>query len=194
MPSCLTRLGLVLLLVAAGLPRGSAQAAPPETPPHAATASVEHAVAVLVPIGGSGVQGVIHFDRHGKELLITGKISGLKPGKHGFHVHEFGDLTDTHKGESAGGHFNPQGAPHGRPSDPKRHVGDFGNLEANPQGVAVVHLTDTVATLDGPHAILGRALVVHAGEDKFTQPVGDAGARVAFGIIGVAAPTAAPAK
>lgn len=154
----------------------------------AASAEVKKAVVVLRAIGDSGVSGELHLQQTGQGLKITGEIRGLKPGKHGFHVHEFGDLTDTQKGESAGDHYAPRNNPHGRPDAgmEERHAGDFGNIEANEQGVARVDYTDSIARLNGPHSILGRALVVHADEDKFTQPSGDAGDRVAFGVIGVA--------
>lgn len=149
---------------------------------------VKRAVAVLAPVGDSGVHGVVYFDQEGEKLEISGKIIGLDPGKHGFHVHEYGDLTDVKQGESAGGHYGPRGMPHGRPEDQKRHVGDFGNITADENGVAVIDMTDSVAKLNGRHSILGRALVVHKGEDKFTQPSGDAGPRAAFGVIGIAQP------
>ena len=120
--------------------------------------------------------------------LLTGRPRGLEPGQHGFHVHEFGDLTDLQKGESAGGHFNPTGMPHGRPDDEERHAGDLGNIEADQNGVANVNIRDSVLRLNGPQSILGRAIVVHAKADEFTQPSGDAGDRVALGVIGIAQP------
>ncbi len=149
---------------------------------------VQHAVAVLVPVGQSGVHGEIYLDQEDHHLKITGKVAGLKPGEHAFHVHQYGDLTDSEKGLSAGSHYNPLGEPHGRPTDTERHAGDFGNIVADPQGVATIELTDPVATLSGPCSIVGRSLVIHAGPDLFTQPVGNAGPRVAFGVIGIAAP------
>lgn len=144
------------------------------------------AVAVLQPVGDSGVHGVVHFRKQGDVVRVEGRITGLSPGKHGFHVHEFGDLTDMEKGESAGDHFNPTDQPHGPPDGEARHVGDLGNIEANDQGIAIIEIEDRVLTLDGPYSILGRSLVVHEGEDMFTQPSGDAGGRLAFGVIGVA--------
>ncbi len=147
---------------------------------------VEHAVCALSPIGESGVSGTIEFARDGDRIHVTGKITGLDPGKHGFHVHQFGDLTNRETGKSAGGHFNPTDQPHGRRDADERHVGDLGNITANEDGVAEVDITDDVIRLNGPHSIIGRALIVHAMEDQFTQPTGDAGSRVAGGVIGVA--------
>lgn len=152
--------------------------------------SVDAAVCVLQSIGDSKARGLIQFTQTESGIHVSGQVSGLSDGKHGFHVHEFGDLTDTSNGESAGGHFNPTGAQHGKPSDDHRHAGDFGNIEANASGVAEVDFTDTKISLSGESSILGRALVVHADEDTFEQPSGEAGPRVAFGVIGVAKGTA----
>lgn len=152
----------------------------------AAPIRVREAVAVLHAFGDSGVSGTVHFTQDGESVQITGKITGLKPGKHGFHVHEFGDLSDMQTGKSAGSHFAPRGMPHGRESDQQRHVGDLGNITANEQGVATIDKRDDVILLNGPFSILGRALIVHEGEDQFTQPTGDAGGRVAGGVVGVA--------
>lgn len=148
-----------------------------------AMAEATTATCTLEPIGESGVEGSLNFRQDGDTVYVTGTITGLEPGKHGFHVHETGDLSDKQAGKSAGGHFNPTDKPHGKPSDEERHIGDLGNIEANDEGVAEVNIEDTVISLEGPQTVVGRAIVVHAGEDQFTQPTGDAGARVAFGVI-----------
>jgi superoxide dismutase, Cu-Zn family len=147
-----------------------------------------HAVCVLQPVGDSGVSGTVTFDRQQDQLHITGSVMGLSPGKHGFHVHQFGDLRDSKEGMSDGGHYNPTGEPHGHREGKMRHVGDFGNIEADASGTANIDFTEPMASIEGAHSIIGHGLVVHAGEDKFTQPSGDAGARVAFGVIGVSNP------
>ncbi|WP_246112785.1 superoxide dismutase family protein [Allorhodopirellula solitaria] len=149
----------------------------------AATDDNQAAVCKLEPIGDSKVKGTIHFEQEGDKVTLTGEVSGLKPGKHGFHVHEKGDLSDKETGKSAGGHFNPTGQKHGKPSDAERHVGDLGNVTANDDGVATLDITDTVISLNGEHSIIGKSLMIHEGEDVFTQPTGDAGGRVAFGLI-----------
>jgi len=86
---------------------------------------------------------------------------------------------------SAGGHFNPRKAPHAGPDDTQRHAGDLGNLSANAEGVAVYHAEVTgisVGTTDD--SIIGRAVIVHANADDLrTQPSGNAGARLACGLI-----------
>lgn len=153
----------------------------------ASAAAPKAAICVLQPVGNSGVSGTLELTLTGDVLRVAGTIEGLKPGLHGFHVHEFGDLRDRAAGNSAGGHFSPLGHQHGRPDADVRHVGDLGNVRADEQGVAHVDIRDTVIKLSGADSVLGRCLVVHAGEDKFTQPSGDAGDRVAIGVIGVAA-------
>jgi Cu-Zn family superoxide dismutase len=146
----------------------------------------------LQQIGASGVTGVVHFERTGDTLHIQGRIEGLTPGKHGFHVHEFGDLSDTQTGESAGSHFAPEGNPHGLQDADTRHVGDLGNIEAGEDGVAVIDIRDAHVKLHGEHSIIGRALVVHENEDDGGQPTGNAGGRVAFGVVVADEPAAEP--
>jgi Cu-Zn family superoxide dismutase len=146
------------------------------------------AVCVLDPIAKSGVTGTIVFEMVNNHVHVSGKISGLTPGKHGFHVHQFGDLSDSEKGESAGGHFNPHRMQHGAPDARTRHVGDLGNVEANSEGVAVIDQDDRLIKLSGGDSIIGRSIVVHEKADTFGQPTGNAGGRVAFGVIGWANP------
>lgn len=155
---------------------------------HAAEHKNDHAVCVLQAVGDSGVSGTIRFDRKNGALHVTGTVKGLTPGKHGFHIHEFGDLRDLEKGMSTGGHFNPTGAQHGHREGDERHAGDFGNIEAGADGVAKIDFVDKVASINGEHSIVGHGVVVHADEDKFTQPSGDAGPRIAIGVVGVANP------
>ena len=89
---------------------------------------------------------------------VTGQITGLAPGKHGFHIHQFGDLTDGCT--SAGAHFNPFNKEHGGPSDDDRHAGDLGNVIAGSDGVAIVDIVDREIPLDGPYSVIGRSVVV----------------------------------
>jgi Cu-Zn family superoxide dismutase len=143
-------------------------------------------VAVLQPTEGSKVKGTITFTQTAEGVRVEGEITGLTPGKHGFHVHEFGDLTSP-DGKAAGGHFNPGGDKHGAPDAEHRHAGDLGNVEAGADGTAKVNFVDKGLSFDGEKSILGRGLVVHAGTDDLkSQPAGEAGARAAVGVIGVA--------
>lgn len=129
---------------------------------------------------------VLFMQRGGSPTLIRGKIMGLTPGEHGFHVHEFGDLS---KGcESAGGHYNPDGVDHGDLE--QGHVGDLGNITANQQGVAEFSIVAERIDLQGERSIVGRALVVHAdvddlgkGGDAESLKTGNAGDRLACGVI-----------
>jgi Cu-Zn family superoxide dismutase len=149
-------------------------------------AGPKKAICVMQSLSGSKVTGVVYFTQKGDVVEITGKISGLTPGLHGFHVHEFGDLT-SNDGLSTGGHFNPDKMPHAGPKAEKRHVGDLGNVTADADGNVVLNTTDKVIKLHGPHSIIGRGLIVHAkADDEKTQPTGDAGGRVGGGVIGVA--------
>lgn len=157
---------------------------------HEATQKPTKAVAVLFPIADSGVSGLLTIEAEGRRVTITGAVRGLEPNsKHGFHIHQFGDLSDLKKGQSVGGHFDPDGThKHGRQDAPReeRHVGDLGNIEANDEGVAEIRIEDELVTLHGAHSVIGRAFVVHEQEDTFAQPSGDAGGRIAFGTIGIA--------
>ncbi|PTN09930.1 Cu-Zn family superoxide dismutase [Mangrovibacterium marinum] len=147
---------------------------------------VEKAICVLQPTEGNAVSGTITFIQTDAGMLVKGQVSGLTPGKHGFHIHQYGDVTAP-DGTSAGGHFNPTGHDHGAPHGDVRHVGDLGNLEANEQGVAVYEMTYPEMTFNGAESILGRGIIVHADEDDLvSQPTGAAGKRVAIGVIGVA--------
>ncbi len=144
------------------------------------------AVAVLHPTEGNNVSGVVTFTQTENGIKVVADLSGLTPGKHGFHIHEFGDCSASN-GKSAGGHFNPDGKPHAGPDSAERHVGDLGNIVADKDGNAHYERVDTFLSFSGPHNIIGRAVVVHGGEDDLTsQPSGAAGPRVACGVIGIA--------
>ncbi|EDV20519.1 Superoxide dismutase [Cu-Zn] [Trichoplax sp. H2] len=141
---------------------------------------------------GPVVSGTIFFQQESGTgpIRISGEVKGLAPGKHGFHVHEFGD--NTQGCTSAGGHYNPHKKVHGAPGDEIRHVGDLGNIEANEQGVASINMTDRMVTLTGPYSCIGRTIVVHEGVDdlgkgghELSLTTGNAGARVACGVIGI---------
>jgi Cu-Zn family superoxide dismutase len=161
----------------------TAPSAPAPTPAPAVTAS-----AALKPASGSSISGTVRFTETPEGVRVVADISGLAPGAHGFHVHEKGDCSDP-EAKSAGGHFNPATQPHGAPDAAQRHAGDLGNLTADDAGHATLESTDSVMKLSGPDSVIGRAVIVHAGADDFTtQPTGDAGGRVACGVIEAATP------
>ncbi|XP_027066779.1 superoxide dismutase [Cu-Zn] 2 isoform X2 [Coffea arabica] len=154
--------------------------------------------AVAVISGGdsnNNVRGSIQFLQDfnsigGAATLVKGRITGLTPGLHGFHIHALGDTTNGCN--STGPHFNPLKRDHGAPSDQNRHAGDLGNIIAGVDGVAEISIKDIQIPLTGPHSILGRAVVVHAdlddlgkGGHELSRTTGNAGARVACGIIGI---------
>jgi Cu-Zn family superoxide dismutase len=131
--------------------------------------------------------GEIHFTQVDGRLRIEGELYGLTPGKHGIHVHEFGDCGD--EGKMAGEHFNPDGMQHGRPMDPQSHAGDLGNIEADAAGHARLSMEDPRLSLTGSAAVLGKSLVLHALEDDLqSQPSGKSGARSGCGVIEAEAP------
>ena len=105
-------------------------------------------------------------------------------GRHGFHVHEFGDISN--KCYKSGGIFNPTNEVHGGPNSSNRHAGDFGNIEANPFGFAKVLIEiPRGSSLFGTNTLIDRTLVIHADEDTLdpTTTFGNAGSRLACGII-----------
>jgi Cu-Zn family superoxide dismutase len=143
------------------------------------------AVAIILPLQGSGVQGIVTFIQEGSGVRVVAEVTGLSPGKHGFHIHEFGDGTAP-DGVSLGGHFNPGNTAHGGPDDKERHVGDLGNLEADKSGRAKYNRLDTRISLSGRNSITGRSVVIKEKADDYkTQPGGGAGLRIAYGIIGI---------
>jgi Cu-Zn family superoxide dismutase len=156
-----------------------------------ATASAEEptkAIAVLHPTQGNHVEGTVTFTKSGDTIKIVADVSGLTPGKHGFHIHQYGDCSSP-DGNAAGGHFNPTKTPHAGHDVAQRHVGELGNLEADPSGKAHLELTDQLITMSGENSIIGRGVIVHEKEDDLkSQPVGNAGGRLACGVIGVAKP------
>jgi Cu-Zn family superoxide dismutase len=149
---------------------------------------VKKAIAVLHPASGSQVMGTVTFTKTDGGVQVVADVTGLPPGKHGFHIHEFGDCSAP-DATSAGGHFNPTNDPHAGHDAAKRHEGDLGNIEANSSGKAHLELTDKMMTMSGDKSIIGRGLIVHEkADDLTTQPTGNAGGRVACGVIGVAKP------
>ncbi len=155
----------------------------------AADGPVMQAVAVLHPTAGQHCQGVVRFTQNGDSVKVVADLEGLAPGqKHAFHVQQYGDCTAP-DGMSAGGHYNPEGHQHGLLNTEKRHAGDLGNVQADSEGKAHYEITVANLSILGPkNPILGRAVIVHAKPDDGGQPVGNAGARIGCGVIGVANP------
>ncbi len=165
----------------------SAPAAAQPMPPMAAgTSTAKSAKAVLAPASGSLVSGTLMLMPMAGGVHIMGELGGLTGGKtNAIHVHEKGDCSAA-DATSAGGHFNPASSAHGRAGTPVHHAGDMDNLVVGSNGVAKVDIHLDGVTLGGGAAndIANRAIVVHAAPDDYTsQPAGNAGARVACGVI-----------
>jgi Cu-Zn family superoxide dismutase len=143
------------------------------------------AMARLEPTRGNTASGMAMFHQRGDMVMLHVRVQGLKPGQeHGFHIHDKGDCSSG-DGMSTGGHFNPGAKPHGRHDAAERHAGDLPSLKADASGRVEVHLQLAgVAIGSGPADIVGRGLIVHADPDDYrTQPTGNAGARIACGVI-----------
>jgi Cu-Zn family superoxide dismutase len=165
--------GHVLVLVAAAALAGC-QTMSGEAP---------RASAGLEPTKGSKVIGEVSFEQVGSKVRVVAQVIRLPAnGEFGFHIHEKGDCSSG-DGMSAGGHFNPYGKPHGKGTE--RHAGDLPNLKSDAKGKAKLSVElDVISLSPGPASIIGRGVIVHANPDDYTsQPVGNAGARLACGVI-----------
>lgn len=149
--------------------------------------NVTKAVATIQPVNGEEVSGVVHFTKTENGVQIEANLSNLSQGKHGFHIHQYGNCSNRKDFTSAGGHYNPMQQSHGSPTADQRHVGDMGNVPAGPEGNGELTYTDNTIRLNGKHSVVGRAIILHAGEDDLeSQPSGAAGSRVGCGVIGIA--------
>ena len=143
---------------------------------------VTRAAANLEPKSGSRVTGTVTFTKMGNEVQVVADIQNLTPGKHGFHIHEKGDCSAP-DAMSAGPHFNPTHQHHDGTTGTKRHVGDFGNVEADASGKGHLEWKGKL-DLSGPNSIIGKSVIVHEKEDDLkTDPTGNSGARFACGVI-----------
>ncbi len=179
------KMNLCLISCAVLLPAGAMPAGPQ------ASGSAKEAIAVIQPASGTACKGIVHFFQQEEGVKISADIEGLAPdSKHGFHIHEFGDCSAP-DATSAGGHYDAAGTKHhGMPSDAMKHTGDMGNIEADANGKVHYELLLEGTTLDGARApLLGRAVIVHAKPDDFSQPVGNAGGRIGCGVIGITKPS-----
>src|SRR5437868_14023875 len=153
--------------------------------PAAKSEASSKAITVLHPTAGNKVSGTVTFTPVADGVQVHAELTGLTAGKHGFHVHEFGDCSAA-DASSAGAHFNPTNQPHAAPDAAARHEGDMGNVEADASGNATLDYVDHQISLwNDAKSAIGRAVVVHAKPDDLkTQPSGDAGGRIACGVIG----------
>lgn len=143
------------------------------------------ATASLQPTTGNAASGTVKFVQTGDRVTVSGEVRGLKPNaEHGFHIHEKGDCSSG-DGISAGGHFNPDGKPHGQHGQAAHHAGDLPSLKANASGVASFSFQSaTLRVGSGAADVVGKGLIVHRDPDDYqTQPTGNSGPRLACAVI-----------
>lgn len=147
------------------------------------------------------ITGKVVFKETKRGLQIKINMSGISPGLHGFHIHQYGDLSEGCG--SLCSHFNPTNSVHGGRDSPERHLGDLGNIIADKSGNVDMVIYDKFLTITGKYGILGRSVVVHADEDDLglggldefgnivdekvrdeSLKTGNAGKRIACGVIG----------
>ena len=166
----------IIAATAAAVLLAACQTMPPEAP---------RATAQLQPTKGNKTFGEADFEQVGDKVRVVVFVQGLKPGQeHGLHIHEVGDCSSG-DGMSTKGHFNPFGKPHAHYGSAERHAGDLPALKADKEGRARVEVDlDIITVTSGPASVIGRGLIVHADPDDYkTQPTGNAGARIACGVI-----------
>lgn len=141
--------------------------------------------AVLVDSDGKNV-GRADLLETPNGVKIRVEFRNMEPGVHAFHIHETGNCSPSFK--AAGGHFNPTNRHHGFKAENGRHLGDLPNIHIPESGALTLEVYAPHATLNGPeNKILdedGSALVVHRGaDDEKSDPAGNAGDRIACGVI-----------
>jgi Cu-Zn family superoxide dismutase len=177
--------------VAATAAAGGGGAAAGAAPAAAAPTAAGTARAVLQSGAvNPGFSGTVTFTAEGGQVHVVADVAGVPPGEHGFHIHENGVCERDPAGKhftTAGGHFNPGGSPHGCPNSSAHHAGDLGNIVVRADGTGHLDATTSTLSLTGPNGVVGKAVILHAGVDDCTsQPVGNAGGRLACGVVAAA--------
>jgi Cu-Zn family superoxide dismutase len=142
------------------------------------------ASATLGSTSGSTATGTVQLTQLADgSVRVTADLTGVPPGVHGFHIHDKGECGDN--GNAAGGHYNPGATAHGAPTADPHHAGDFGNVTADAAGrVHAEFTTRSITVAAGPNSAVGHAIILHANpDDLVTQPTGNAGARIACGVV-----------
>ncbi len=134
----------------------------------------------------SKVTGVINIWETEDSIKVTANVKGLNPSsEHGFHIHEKGDCS-AKDAKSAGGHYSPEDSKHGGPDQMNHHLGDMGNLTSDSDGVATKTIVIKKLNISkgNKFSVKGKAIIIHNDQDDMTsQPSGNAGARIACGVI-----------
>lgn len=153
----------------------------------AADAKQEFGVArIQGTAAASPLTGTARFEEVKGGLKVTVTLEGAPDGAHAMHIHEFGDCSDS--GKAAGSHYNPAGSPHGHAlKDPKKaHPGDLGNVTVKDGKLSFEAVLPAASLSKGKLPVAGRSIVLHEKADDFSQPVGNAGGRIACGVISIA--------
>ena len=148
---------------------------------------MKKAVAIL----SGAIEGTVWFTQKNyiSPTKVVATFKNLPKGKHGFHIHEYGDKSNGCT--SAGAHFNPFNRKHGSLTSTERHIGDMGNVVS--KGDIETHFTveDPMMTLFGEYSVVGRSIVIHENEDDLglgghedSETTGHSGPRLACGVIG----------
>jgi superoxide dismutase, Cu-Zn family len=166
------------------------------TPPAIQYGSRGLAVARMNPLTANTqlqIAGLVYLEEDGNNpksnVVVTVSLTGLTPSStYAIHIHTWGDTVgNTQDGANAGGHYNPYGMPHGCYPDATRHMGDLGNITSDANGAVEAVLLSSLVSVFGNDSVVGRSILIHANpDDCVTQATGNAGARIAIGIIGIA--------
>ena len=161
-----------------------AQTPPAEPPPPPPPKEAKAELAPTTKPTKSKAKGTVTFKEVDGGVEITATLEGLKAGDHAWHIHEKGDCSAP-DASSAGEHFNPTNMKHGGPDAEEHHAGDFGNLQADKTGKATkTFVMKGITIADGAASIVGKGFIVHDKKDDLkTQPSGNAGGRIACGVI-----------
>ncbi len=152
------------------------------------TPKVNHAEAAISGTkSDTTVSGTAKFDAdsNGKvDLVLEITVPKMAGKSVAVHLHEHGDCGDN--GTMAHGHWNPTNAQHGKWGSGSFHLGDIGNVKLDGKGKGTIKVSTDLWSLGGDanKNVIGRAVIVHSGEDDFTtQPTGNAGSRIGCGVI-----------
>ena len=116
-------------------------------------------------------------------VLLDANLTALVPGDHAFHIHGTGKCEPPSY-KSAGGHFNPEEDQHGLKNEAGPHGGDMPNIHVPQDGKLHIEVLNEMVSLGGLLSGSGTAIVIHQGPDDYvSNPAGDAGPRIACGVI-----------
>lgn len=161
----------------------AAEAAEPASTPQTQATAVNSASATILD-RDSNALGTLALRQTDAGVEITGELTGLPPGEHGFHIHETGACGAAEGFESAGGHYEPEDHQHGFENEAGPHGGDLENLAVADDGSVSVSLANDRVELVALAEDDGSALVIHAEPDDYvTDPSGNSGDRIACGVV-----------